>query len=109
MSDGKCPKACGPKILPLGDRVVLKVIEQDDKSSGGILLVETAKEQPQKGKVIAVGDGVILENGTKVPLTVKVDDIVVYQKYAGTELKFGESKYLIVREEEIVGILQEEK
>ena len=74
-------------IKPLGDRVVVKRIEEEPKTKGGIVLPDTAKEKPQKGKVIAVGTGRVLENGQRVPLEVKEGDIVVFAKYGGTEIE----------------------
>ena len=83
-------------IKPLGDRVVVKRIEEEPKTKGGIVLPDTAKEKPQKGKVIAVGTGRVLENGQRVPLEVKEGDIVVSAKYGGTEIEIDGEEYVIL-------------
>ncbi|MEW6008367.1 MAG: co-chaperone GroES [Candidatus Omnitrophota bacterium] len=94
-------------IQPLGDRVVIKSLEAENKTKGGIVLPDTAKEKPQEGKVIAVGKGKILDNGTVAKLEVKVGDKVLYGKYAGNEIttKDGE-EYIIMREEDILAIIK---
>ncbi|MFD1394274.1 co-chaperone GroES [Kroppenstedtia eburnea] len=91
-------------IKPLGDRVVLQAIEQEEKTASGIVLPETAKEKPQEGKVVAVGTG-RYENGQKVDLEVKEGDRVIFSKYAGTEVKVGDTEYLILRESDILAVL----
>ncbi|RJO64205.1 MAG: co-chaperone GroES [Candidatus Omnitrophota bacterium] len=95
------------KIHPLGDRVLVKPLEAENKTKGGIVLPDTAKEKPQQGEVIAVGKGKILENGTLQPLEVKAGDKVLYGKYSGNEFttKDGE-ELLIVREEDILAIIK---
>ncbi|MFZ5800269.1 MAG: co-chaperone GroES [Candidatus Omnitrophota bacterium] len=95
------------EIKPLGDRVVIKPLEAEGKTKGGIVLPDTAKEKPQEGKVVAVGKGKTLDNGTVVALEVKVDDRVLYGKYSGNEIttKDGE-ELLIVREEDILAVLK---
>jgi len=94
------------KIQPLGDRVVVKPLEAEAKTKGGIVLPDTAKEKPQEGKVLAVGKGKMLENGTFQPLEVKVGDKILYGKYSGNEIttKDGE-ELLIIREEDILAIV----
>ena len=94
-------------IQPLGDRVVVKALEAEEKTKGGIVLPDTAKEKPQEGKVIAVGKGKTLEGGTIQPLEVKVGDKILYGKYSGTEVttKQGE-ELLIMREEDILAIIK---
>ncbi|AEV15094.1 10 kDa chaperonin [Thermus sp. CCB_US3_UF1] len=92
-------------IKPLGDRVVVKRIEEEPKTKGGIVLPDTAKEKPQKGKVIAVGSGRILENGQKVPLEVKEGDIVVFAKYGGTEIEIDGEEYVILSERDLLAVL----
>ncbi|MBU1871874.1 MAG: co-chaperone GroES [Candidatus Omnitrophica bacterium] len=94
-------------IQPLGDRVVIKPLEAEEKTKGGIVLPDSAKEKPQEGKVLAVGKGKVLENGTKQALEVKVGDKVLYGKYSGTEVtsKDGE-ELLIMREEDILAVLK---
>ena len=84
-------------IKPLGDRVVVKRIEEEPKTKGGIVLPDTAKEKPQKGKVIAVGTGRVLENGQRVPLEVKEGDIVVFAKYGGTEVTIDGQERTAIR------------
>ncbi len=92
-------------IKPLGDRVVVKRIEEEPKTKGGIVLPDTAKEKPQKGKVIAVGTGRILENGQLVPLEVKEGDIVVFAKYGGTEIEIDGEEYVILSERDLLAVL----
>ncbi|MBE3598615.1 MAG: co-chaperone GroES [Limnochordaceae bacterium] len=96
-----------PDIRPLGDRVLVKPIEQEERTKGGIVLPDTAKEKPQMGEVIAVGTGRLLENGQKVPLEVKVGDRIIYAKYGGTEVKLNGVEYLILRESDILAIHNE--
>ncbi|MGC8875642.1 co-chaperone GroES [Thermus sp.] len=93
-------------IKPLGDRVVVKRIEEEPKTKGGIVLPDTAKEKPQKGKVIAVGTGRVLENGQKVPLEVKEGDVVVFAKYGGTEIEIDGEEYVILSERDLLAVLQ---
>ena len=93
-------------IKPLGDRVVVKRIEEEPKTKGGIIIPDTAKEKPQKGKVIAVGTGRVLENGQRVPLEVKEGDIVVFAKYGGTEIEIDGEEYVILSERDLLAVLQ---
>ena len=90
------------KIKPLADRVVVKPIERETMSKGGIVLPDTAKEKPQEGKIIAVGDGKISDDGKRIPLDVKVGDIVIYSKYGGTEIKIDGEELMILRESDIL-------
>lgn len=92
-------------LRPLGDRVVLKVIEQEEKTKGGIVLPDTAREKPQKGEVVAVGSGKLLENGQRVPIDLKVGDRVVFSRYAGTEVKVDGEEYLIVEVRDILAVI----
>ncbi|MEX5285761.1 co-chaperone GroES [Selenomonas sputigena] len=92
-------------IKPLGDRVVIKVSEGDMKTASGIVLPDTAKEKPQKGEVVAVGTGKLLDNGQRAPMEVKTGDNVIFSKYSGSEVKVDEQDYLIVRESDILAIL----
>lgn len=92
-------------LKPLADRVIVKPTEEEEVSKGGIILPDTAKEKPQKGKVMAVGPGRLDESGKRVPLEVKKGDKVIYQKYAGTELKQGDEQLLILRESDILAII----
>lgn len=87
---------------PLGDRVVVKTITAEERTKGGIVLPDTAKEKPQEGEVIAVGPGRILDNGQRLAPEVKVGDRVIYAKYGGTEVKFDDEEYLILRESDIL-------
>lgn len=93
-------------LRPLGDRVIVKPLPQEEVTKGGVILPDTAKEKPMQGEVIAVGTGKILENGTKVPMEVKAGDRVLYGKYSGTEVKIEGDEYLIVKESEILAIMQ---
>ena len=94
------------KFRPLHDRVLVKRIEQEEKTSGGIIIPETAKEKPQEGRVIAVGPGKWDENGKRVPLEVKNGDRVLFGKYAGNEIKVDGVEHLIMREDDILGIME---
>jgi chaperonin GroES len=93
-------------LKPLGDRVVVKAIEAESTSRGGIVLPDTAKERPQTGEVLAVGPGKTLDNGTIVAVEVKVGDKVVYSKYGGTEVKVGGEDVIILRQDDILGVVE---
>lgn len=93
------------KIQPLGDRVVLKVLEAEEKTKGGIVLPDTAKEKPQEGKIVAIGKGKIIE-AKVVPLEVKVGDKVLFGKYSGTEITVDGEELLILKEEDILAIVK---
>ncbi|MDT8284168.1 MAG: co-chaperone GroES [Thermovirgaceae bacterium] len=94
------------KLKPLGDRIVVKVLTRDEKTKGGILIPETAKEKPQEGEVMAVGSGKVLENGQKLPLEVKTGDKVLFSKYGGTEVKVEGEEMLILSERDVLAILE---
>jgi chaperonin GroES len=94
------------KIRPLQDRVIVKRLEEEEKTKGGIIIPDTAKEKPQEGKVIAVGKGKVTEDGKLIPLDVKVGDKILFGKYAGTEIKIGGDEHLIMREEDILGVIE---
>lgn len=94
------------KIRPLNDRVVVKRIEEEQKTAGGIFIPDTAKEKPIQGKIIYVGKGQVLDNGTQVPLEVKEGDKVLFGKYAGTEIKLNDEEYLIMRQDDILAIIE---
>ena len=94
-----------PKVRPLHDRVLLKRIEEGEKKVGGIIIPDTAKEKPQQAEVVAVGSGRVLEDGKKVPLTVKAGDTVLVGKWSGTDVKIDGEEYLILKEDELLGIL----
>ena len=93
-------------IQPLGDRVVIKPLEAEEKTKGGIVLPETAKEKPQKGEVAAVGKGKVLDNGNLQPLEVKKGDKVLFGKYSGNEITDDDQEYLILKEEDILAIIK---
>ncbi len=93
-------------IRPLQDRVIVKRMEEETTSSGGIVLPDSATEKPIRGEVIAVGPGKILDNGEKRPLEVKVGDTVLFGKYSGTEVKLDEEELLVMREEDIMGVIE---
>lgn len=93
-------------IRPLGDRVLVKPLEQAEIKRGGIIIPDTAKEKPQEGEVKAVGSGEIMENGQRRPMEVKVGDRILYGKYSGTEIKIDDTEYLILRESDILGIVE---
>ncbi|MCG0238610.1 MAG: co-chaperone GroES [Firmicutes bacterium] len=92
-------------IRPLGDRVLVKPMEREERTKSGIVLPDTAKEKPQQGKVLAVGKGRLLENGQTVPLDVKEGDTVIFSKYAGTEIKIDGEEYLILSERDILAVI----
>lgn len=92
-------------IKPLGDRVVLKVVEAEERTASGIVLPDTAKEKPQQGKILAVGPGKYGEDGRLVPMTVKEGDTVLFAKYAGTEIKYEGEELLILRESDLLAIV----
>ena len=90
------------KLTPLGDRVVLKRDEAETETSGGIVLPDSAADKPQRGKVVSVGEGHVKDDGTKVPLTVKPGDEVIFSSYAGEEITIGDEDYLLLRESDIL-------
>jgi chaperonin GroES len=93
------------KFRPLHDRVVIRRVEEEAKTKGGIIIPDTAKEKPQEGKVVALGTGKIDDNGKKIDFTVKKGDKVLISKYGGTEIKIDDQNYLIMREDDILGII----
>ena len=93
------------KIRPLQDRVIVKRIEEEEKTKGGIIIPDTAKEKPQEGRVVAVGKGKANEDGKVVPLDVKVNDRILFGKYSGSEINIDGEEHLIMREEDILGII----
>ena len=94
------------KIRPLQDRVIVKRIAEEEKTKGGIIIPDTAKDKPMEGKVIAVGKGKVLEDGKIRPLDVKAGDRVLFAKYGGTEVKIDEEEHLIMREDDILGVIE---
>jgi len=94
------------KVRPLHDRVIVKRIEEEEKTKGGIIIPDTAKEKPIEGKIIAVGKGKVLDNGKQVPLEVKKGDRVLFAKYGGTDIKIDGEEHLIMREDDIIAIVE---
>ncbi|MGG3915121.1 co-chaperone GroES [Rossellomorea vietnamensis] len=94
-------------LKPLGDRVVIELVESEEKTASGIVLPDSAKEKPQEGKVMAVGTGRILDNGERVALEVVVGDRIIFSKYAGTEVKYQGTEYLILRDSDILAVVGE--
>jgi len=93
-------------LKPLGNRVVIEPNEQEEITSGGIVLPETAKEKPQKGKIIAAGKGKVTEDGKVLTLDVKVGDLILFGKYSGTEIKVDGKEYLMMREDDVLGVIE---
>jgi chaperonin GroES len=94
------------KIRPLHDRILVKRLEEQETKRGGIIIPDTAKEKPQEGKVVAVGNGKVGEDGKKIPLDVKAGDRILFGKYSGSEVKIEDDEYLILREEDVLAILE---
>jgi chaperonin GroES len=93
------------KITPLNDKVLIERVEADDKTAGGIILPDTAKEKPKQGKVLALGEGKLLENGQRVPFQVKVGDRVLFSSYAGNEVQVDGKEYLVMSEDDILAVV----
>ncbi|OIU72696.1 co-chaperone GroES [Rossellomorea aquimaris] len=94
-------------LKPLGDRVVIELVESEEKTASGIVLPDSAKEKPQEGKVVAVGTGRVLDSGERVALEVSVGDRIIFSKYAGTEVKYQGTEYLILRDSDILAVIGE--
>ena len=94
------------KVKPLFDRVLVKRVEAEEKVKGGIIIPDTAKEKPMEGKVIAVGSGRLDEDGKRIPMEVKKGDRILFGKYAGTEIKIDDTEHIILREDEILGVIE---
>ena len=94
------------KVKPLHDRVIVKRVEEEEKTKGGIIIPDTAKEKPVEGEIVAVGDGKVADDGKKIALEVKAGDRVLFGKYAGTEIKIEGEEYLIMREDDIIAIVE---
>ncbi|MBM7609975.1 chaperonin GroES [Lysinibacillus composti] len=92
-------------LRPLGDRIIIELVEVEEKSQFGIVLPDSAKEKPQQGKVIAVGNGRVLDNGTRVELEVKEGDQIIFSKYSGTEVKYEGNEYLILKETDVLAVI----
>ena len=97
------------KFRPLHDRVLIEVLDSEEKTAGGIIIPDTAKEKPQEGKVVAVGSGARTEDGKVIPMDVKVGDLVLFGKWSGTEVKMNGADYLIMKESDIMGIITSSK
>ncbi len=97
------------KIKPLSDRVLVLRIEEDEETGGGIIIPDTAKEKPQEGKVVAAGPGRLDENGKRIPMSVKKNDRILFGKYAGTEIQIEGLEHIIMREDDILGIVEKKK
>ncbi len=95
------------KVKPLQDRILVKRIQEEEKTKGGIIIPDAAKEKPQEGIVVAVGDGKVLDNGTRVAPAVKAGDKILFGKYSGTEIKVDGEEHLILREDDILGIVED--
>jgi chaperonin GroES len=93
-------------VRPLQDRILVKRVTEEEKSRGGIIIPDTAKEKPQQGKVVAVGKGKVLEDGSQRPLDVKAGDTILFGKYSGTEVKIEGEEHLILREEDVLGVIE---
>jgi len=93
------------KIRPLGDRLLVERVQEEEKSKGGIIIPDSAKEKPQEGKVAAVGNGVLNEDGKRVPLEVKAGDKILFSKWGGTEIKLDGHEYLILKEEDVLAVM----
>lgn len=94
------------KLIPLDDRIVIKQLDAESKTAGGIILPDTAKEKPQIGKVIAVGPGKVLDNGQRSKMSVSKNDEVVYSKYIGSEVEVDDEKYVVLHETDVLGIIE---
>ena len=94
------------KIKPLSDRILVRRLEAEDKTKGGIIIPDTAKEKPREGKIVAVGDGRVDDDGKRRPLAVKAGDKVLFNSYAGTDIKIDGEEFLIMKEEDVLGIIE---
>ena len=95
------------KLKPLGDRILVQRLEEEEKSKGGIIIPDTAKEKPQEGKVVAVGPGKLDDDGKRIPMEVKVGDRILFGKYSGSEVKIGLEEHLIMHQDDVLGIIEE--
>lgn len=94
------------KFKPLRDRVLVEFSSEEEKTAGGLYIPDAAKEKPQKGKVIAVGSGKVTDDGKRQPMEIKVGDVVLFDKYSGSKIKMDDNEYLIIKEEDILGIVE---
>ncbi|MEX0718720.1 MAG: co-chaperone GroES [Planctomycetaceae bacterium] len=104
MAKKSASSAAKTKLVPLGDRVVLRRAQAVEKTAGGIVLPDSAKDKPQEGRVVAVGDGHVKRDGTRVPLTLKEGDKVIFSSYAGEEINLGDEEYLLLRESDVLAV-----
>ena len=95
------------KVKPLQDRLVIKRLEEEEKTKGGIIIPDAAKEKPQEGRVTAVGEGKVLESGQRSPVSVKVGDKILFGKYSGTEIKIDGEEHLILREDDVLAVIED--
>ncbi len=105
-SDAACGCSCGMKLQPLGDRVVVRRDESEEKTAGGLFLPDSAKDKPARGVVVSLGDGRVLDDGTRSAFTVKEGDRVLFLSYAGEEFKFGDEEFLLMRESDILAVIK---
>ena len=101
--------AKSPKVKPLGNRILVQRLEAEEKTAGGIVLPDAAKEKPKQGEVVAVGEGALDEKGERIPLQLKKGDRIVFSSYAGTEVTLDAEEYLIMKEDDVLGILKKTK
>ena len=94
------------KIRPLHDRIIVERLEEESKTAGGLIIPDTAKEKPQKGKIIAAGKGKVTEDGKIITLDVKVGDLILFGKYSGSEIKVDGKEYLMMREDDVLGVIE---
>jgi len=99
--------AKAPKIKPLGDRILVRRLEAEEKTAGGIVLPDAAKEKPKQGEVVAVGKGRVTDEGEKIPMQVKKGDRIVFASYSGSEVALEGEEYLIMKEEDVLGVIEE--
>ncbi len=97
------------KVKPLHDRILVERVEEEEVRKGGIIIPDTAKEKPQQGKVIAVGPGKVDDDGKRIPMDVKKGNYILFGKYSGNEIRIGDDEYLIMREEDVLAIVEKEK
>jgi len=94
------------KVRPLNDRILVKRVEEETTTKGGIIIPDTAKEKPAEGKIVAVGNGKLADDGKRIPLELKVEDRVLFGKYSGTEIKIEGEEFLIMREDDVLGVIE---
>jgi len=105
MASAKAAAGKGPKIRPIGERILVKRLDAEEKTKGGIYLPDNAKEKPTQGRIVALGDGKLLKDGTRAKFQIAVGDKVVFNSYAGTDIKVGTEEYLLMSESDVLAIL----